>query len=131
MTFIATEPASVMVAGIDRSTLPGPSVNTNIWPMPTITKKVAKVSAAVISSPPPRPPVNAIVAAQTAKAATNDQIQGLRRISRIIAAAQAVDHGTRGEDDDQDRPLRADLPVRRDLEERQERGGERQRQRAD
>ena len=56
MIFIATEPASVMVAGIDRSTLPGPSVMTNIWPMPTMTKKVAKVSAAVSSSPPPWPP---------------------------------------------------------------------------
>ena len=44
-----------MVAGIERSTLPGPSVMTNIWPMPTMTKKVAKVSAAVSSSPPPWP----------------------------------------------------------------------------
>ena len=53
ITFMATEPASVIVAGIERSTLPGPSVMTNIWPMPTMTKKVAKVSAAVINPPPP------------------------------------------------------------------------------
>lgn len=87
MIFIATEPASVIVAGIERSTLPGPSVKTNIWPMPTMTKKVAKVSAAVINSPPPLPPVKAMVASHTAKAAMNNQIQGLRRMSRIIAAA--------------------------------------------
>ena len=37
MTLVATAPASVIVAGIDRSTLPGPSVITNIWPRPTIT----------------------------------------------------------------------------------------------
>ena len=87
ISFIATEPARVMVAGIERSTLPGPRVKTNIWPMPTMTKKVAKVSAALISSPPPLKPVNAIVASQTRKAATKDQSQGLRRTSRIIAAA--------------------------------------------
>jgi hypothetical protein len=55
MSFIETAPASVMVAGIERSTLPGPSVMTNIWPMPTITKNVAKVSAAVSTCPPPPP----------------------------------------------------------------------------
>jgi hypothetical protein len=42
----ATVPASVIVAGIDRSMLPGPSVMTNICPSPTITEKAAKVSAA-------------------------------------------------------------------------------------
>ena len=40
---IATEPASVTVAGMERSTLPGPSVMTNIWPMPTMTENAAKV----------------------------------------------------------------------------------------
>ena len=45
MTLVATAPASVIVAGIDRSTLPGPSVTTNIWPRATITEKVAKVKA--------------------------------------------------------------------------------------
>ena len=89
MIFIATEPASVIVAGIDRSTLPGPSVMTNIWPMPTMTKKVAKVSAAVISSPPPWPRVKAMVASQTRKAATKDQSHGFsrRRRSAVIAAS--------------------------------------------
>ena len=36
-----------MVEGMDRSTLPGPSVMTNICPMATSAKKVPKVSAAV------------------------------------------------------------------------------------
>jgi hypothetical protein len=47
ISLVDTAPASVMVAGTDRSTLPGPSVMTNIWPMPTMTKNTAKVSAAV------------------------------------------------------------------------------------
>ncbi len=37
IAFIETVPASVMQAGIDRSTLPGPSVTTNIWPRATMT----------------------------------------------------------------------------------------------
>ncbi len=37
ITFMATAPASAILAGIDRSTLPGPVVMTNIWPMPTMT----------------------------------------------------------------------------------------------
>ena len=87
--FMATEPASVMVAGIDRSTLPGPSVMTNIWPMPTITKKVAKVKAAVRSCSPPWPPVKAMVASQVAKAATKDQSHGFSAIRRsaVISAS--------------------------------------------
>lgn len=70
MTFMATAPASVMVAGIDRSTLPGPSVMTYIWPIATTTEKVAKESAAVSTSPPPRPSVKMMVASQIAKAPT-------------------------------------------------------------
>ena len=70
MIFIETAPASVMVAGIDRSTLPGPSVITYIWPMATITEKVAKESVAVSTSSPPRPSVKAIVASQMASAPT-------------------------------------------------------------
>ncbi len=124
MTFIATEPASVIVAGIDRSTLPGPSVTTNIWPMPTMTKKVAKVSAAVSSSPPPWPPVKAMVASQTAIAATKDQSQGLSASAREAlssARLRPVDEGAERQHDDQDRALRADLPVGRDAQEGQER----------
>ena len=82
ITFMATDPASVMVAGMERSTLPGPRVMTNICPMPTTTKNVAKVSAAVSTSPAPWPRVKAMVAIQTATAATNDQIQGLSRMRR-------------------------------------------------
>ena len=65
ISFIETAPATVMVAGIDRSTLPGPSVITCIWPMPTITEKAAKENAAVSTWPAPWPPVNTMVASQT------------------------------------------------------------------
>ena len=51
ITFIATALASPILAGSDRSTLPGPSVMTNIWPTPTITMKTASDSAAVIMPP--------------------------------------------------------------------------------
>ena len=42
MTSARRCPASVIVAGTDRSMLPGPSVMTNICPMPTITRKGGK-----------------------------------------------------------------------------------------
>ena len=58
----ASVPESVITAGIDRSTLPGPSVMTNIWPSPTMAEKEAKVRAAERSSPPPRPSVSERVA---------------------------------------------------------------------
>ena len=45
--------AAAILAGMDKSTLPGPVVITNICPMPTITVKVAKDRAAVTTSPPP------------------------------------------------------------------------------
>ena len=76
MIFMATVPASVMLAGIERSTLPGPSVITNIWPIATMTKKVPKVMAAERTSPPPLPPVKATVASQTTVAAAHAQIHG-------------------------------------------------------
>ena len=41
MIFMATALARPILAGSERSTLPGPSVMTNIWPMPTITMKTA------------------------------------------------------------------------------------------
>ena len=53
ITFIATALARPILAGSDRSTLPGPSVMTNIWPTPTMTVKTASDSAAVIMPPPP------------------------------------------------------------------------------
>ena len=117
MIFIATEPASVMVAGIDRSTLPGPSVMTNIWPMPTMTKKVAKVSAAVISSPPPWPRVKAMVASPDEEGRDEGPEPGLARAgggARSSPLLHAVDDGAQRQHDDQDRALRADLPVGRD-----------------
>ena len=68
MIFIDTAPARVMVAGIDRSTLPGPRVITCICPMPTITEKAAKENAAVSTSAAPCPPVKTMVASQTSTA---------------------------------------------------------------
>ncbi len=79
ITFMATAPDSAMLAGIDRSTLPGPVVMTNIWPMPTSTKKVEKESAATSMSPAPWPPEWMIAASQTAKAPTKDQIHAFSR----------------------------------------------------
>jgi len=57
MTFIATALASPIFAGSDKSTLPGPKVMTNIWPMPTITMNSASDSAAVTMPLAPWPPV--------------------------------------------------------------------------
>ncbi len=53
IVFIATALASPMLAGSDRSTLPGPSVMTNICPTPTMTVKTASDSAAVSMPPAP------------------------------------------------------------------------------
>ena len=53
ITFMATALARPMLAGSDRSTLPGPSVMTNICPTPTMTMKTASESAAVIMPPAP------------------------------------------------------------------------------
>ncbi len=78
MNLSASVPDRVMVAGTQRSILPGPSVMTNIWPMPTITEKAANVSAAWERPKELAPPVNMTVASQTVTVAANDQIQGLR-----------------------------------------------------
>jgi len=48
-----TTPDKVMVAGMERSTLPGPVVITIIWPRPMMMVKVAKERAAVRISPAP------------------------------------------------------------------------------
>ena len=53
MIFMATALASPILAGNERSTLPGPSVMTNIWPTPTITMNTASDNAAVIMPPAP------------------------------------------------------------------------------
>ncbi len=53
IVFIATALASPILAGSERSTLPGPSVMTNIWPTPTITMKTASERAAVTIPPAP------------------------------------------------------------------------------
>ena len=53
MTFMATALARPILAGSDRSTLPGPSVMTNIWPTPTTTMNTASDRAAVIMPPAP------------------------------------------------------------------------------
>ena len=75
MILVVMAPDNAMVAGIDRSTLPGPVVMTNICPMPTMMVKVANDNAAVSICPPPWPPVNRIVAIHTIAVATKDQIQ--------------------------------------------------------
>ena len=53
ITFMATALASPILAGSDRSTLPGPRVTTNICAMPTIAEKAA--SAMVADTMPPAP----------------------------------------------------------------------------
>ncbi len=77
-----------MQAGIDRSTLPGPRVITNICPSATMTKNEPKVIAALNTSPEPLPEVKAAVASQTAKAPIHAQSQGLcpRSRNRVIVA---------------------------------------------
>ena len=85
MVFIATALASPMLAGSERSTLPGPSVMTNICPTPTITVNTASESAAVSMPPAPWPPVKATAASQTSPAPKNDQIQGLAASASVIA----------------------------------------------
>ncbi len=82
ISFSATVPASVIVAGTERSMLPGPSVMTNIWPMPTMTEKAAKVSAACDRPRELAPPVNRTVRLHTASVAAKDQIQGFRWSAR-------------------------------------------------
>ena len=62
ITFMATALASPILAGSERSTLPGPSVITNIWAVPAMTMKTASASAAWIMPTAPKPPVNAIAA---------------------------------------------------------------------
>lgn len=76
MNLSASVPDSVIVAGTQRSILPGPSVMTNIWPIPTITEKAAKVRAACDRPKELAPPVNMTVTIQTAAVAANDQIHG-------------------------------------------------------
>ena len=53
MTFMATALARPILAGSDRSTLPGPSVTTNIWAVPTMTEKAASATAPDIMPPAP------------------------------------------------------------------------------
>src|SRR5262245_13130462 len=135
ITFIATALANPMLAGRDRSTLPGPSVMTNIWPIPTMTMKTASESAAVIIPPAPYPPVKAMAASHTASAPRNDQIQGRARmpVARVIASGLLpAEKGAGSQHDDEDCSVGADLPVRRNAHERQKRrGGKRQGERAE
>ena len=87
ITFMATALASPMLAGSERSTLPGPSVMTNIWPTPTITMKTESDRAAVSMPPAPWPPVKMMAASQTASAPRKDQSQGLPiRVRTIVIA---------------------------------------------
>nr|GFA78297.1 hypothetical protein [Tanacetum cinerariifolium] len=102
MSFMPSAPLRAMLAGIDRSMLPGPVLMTNIWPMPTIAKNVENASAPDSNAPAPCPPVN----------------------------TSTIDRRTQRQHENQNRALGADLPVRRDADERQQRAGQYQRQRA-
>ena len=75
ITLSETVAASVMLAGTDRSILPGPSVITSICPRPTRTEKAPKVRAACASPTVLAPPVNRMVTRNTLAAAMKDQIQ--------------------------------------------------------
>ena len=95
MSLSATVPASVIVAGMDRSILPGPRVMTNICPSPTMTENEAKVSAACERPSVEAPPVNRMVASHTPKAVTKAQIHGLanRRRTALIRRAPRIRGG--------------------------------------
>lgn len=69
ISFSDSVPASVIVAGIDRSTLPGPRVMTSICPSPTSTEKDAKVSAAPNRSQLPPTPFDSIAVGRKVSAA--------------------------------------------------------------
>lgn len=136
MSLSATVPASVMVEGMERSTLPGPKVMTNICPSPTMIEKAAKVRAAWLRPMLEAPAVKRTVTTHTPAAATNDQIHGgedcpQRRHHRAASRFAAVENQAQGQDNDENRALRADLPIGRDLEERQEGCRESEGQRAD
>ena len=116
--------------------LPGPSVMTNIWPMPTMTEKAAKVSAACDR------PERAGAAGKQDRDEPDDKggnegpdpglaNRAAKWSSALLPLFEAVEQQPERQHDDQDRALRADLPVRRDPQEGQERAGKRQRQRAD
>ncbi len=80
ITFIATALARPILAGSERSILPGPRVMTNIWPRPTSTVKAEKATAVVNTGQPPWPPATATARAQTRIAPRKDQIQGRSRM---------------------------------------------------
>jgi hypothetical protein len=95
ISFSASVPESVIVAGTERSILPGPSVMTNIWPRPTMTEKAANVSAACDRPSELAPPVKRTVTIQTAIVAAKDQTQGLekRRRAPFIGSSPAFPAG--------------------------------------
>jgi hypothetical protein len=68
MSRIATPPPSVIVAGIERSTLPGPEAITNIWPIATRTKNTEKERPATSVAAAPCPEATTTVTSQTARA---------------------------------------------------------------
>ena len=124
MYFSATVPESVIVAGTARSILPGPSVMTNICPVPTITENAAKVSAACVSptvlAPAGRQDGDQPDRARRDKGPEPRFAQQTPSCPRRLAF-QPDQQNPKRQNDDQDHPLRTDLPVGRHLQEGQER----------
>ncbi len=88
ITLMPTKPANGIVYWTERSILPLPLVITNIWPIPTITRKGASAMAAVIVPRSPRPET-ATIPAHMATTARNTHIQGNSTASDL-AVAQAL-----------------------------------------
>ena len=127
--------ASVIVAGIDRSTLPGPSVITNICPSPTMSGKGAEGQRGIGEPAVAAPPVSPTISAKAAGG--GDDRTRARAFAEASSACSSCPASRRlnssrsRQHQDQDRPLRPDLPVGRQPEEVQERRRQRQRQRPD
>ena len=103
ITVMDTALASPILAGSDRSTFPGPSVMTIIWPSPTTTVNTARASAVVIMPPAPGPAGEPDGQQKDKAAPRNDQIHGLdRSAARLFMCGRlAPDLGARRQHDDQ------------------------------
>ena len=127
MTFVATAPASVIVAGIDRSTLPGPERDH---------EHLAEADDHVEGGEGEGRGQHLAGALAAGEEAGGEPDAGPRRARpratawrgrRVMRACPLRSISTRKrQHDDQDRALRADLPVGRDAQEGEERAGQRQ-----
>ena len=136
MTFMATALASPILAGSDRSTLPGPSVMTNICPTPTMTgedrerqRRRDHAAGAIAAGEGDRREPDQQRADEGPDPGLGEQ---LAQRAAIVRASLRLISDARGQHDDEDGAVGGDLPVGRDVHEgEQRRGGQRQRQRAD